>query len=35
MLSKANAEQESLIMLNTVLNSAEGRSAVKMRLTEN
>lgn len=35
MLAKSEAEKESLIMLNTVLNSVEGRSAVKMRLTEN
>jgi len=35
MLLKADAEKESLIMLNTVLNNKEGRSAVKMRLTEN
>lgn len=35
MLAKAEAEKESLTMLNTVLNTMEGRSAVKMRLTEN
>jgi len=34
MLLKSEAEKESLIMLNSVLNNVEGRAAVKMRLTE-